>query len=369
MQYCPTRTSLFTTASVLGLAVLGVSAGLLAACATTSSDRLAELPRTDVDVGAAEGVRAAVLLDGLMNPSGLSFAPDGALMVVDSGNGRVLRVDEQGSAPYLTGFDTEYWKIDPESGAKRFLLGPLSALWMEDDVLAVTDGGKADGLDRVGFFRGPGTAADGTYTAGIAPTSDDPADLGEGNPIGLALGPDGNTLYMAGQGADAKTWVLTASRKHTSFTPLLSADEHGISTNSPMQVLVESDDTLLVLYSGAGGQEDGLLVRWSLATKSPIATYPLPGVIDPMGMDFYPGTRSRLAVVDNNWALTDVQNGSLFEVVLPARGNEVRVTRLADNLAGPVACCFGPDGSLYVAQLGARFDAGLGQVLVIGGLE
>ena len=42
---------------------------------------------------------------------------------------------------------------------------------------------------------------------------------------------------------------------------------------------------------------------------------------------------------------------------------------LGRNLRGPVSCAFGPDGRLYVAQLGEAFDQGVGNVLALDGLH
>ena len=96
-------------------------------------------PARPVDVGLATGYAADLVTDGLTNPSGLSFSEEGALAVCDSGKGRVILVDvDTGAAlPYVTGFATEYWKVDKKAGTKRFKLGPLSCLWLGGGILAV----------------------------------------------------------------------------------------------------------------------------------------------------------------------------------------------------------------------------------------
>lgn len=320
-----------------------------------------------IDVGGIEGITAEVVIDGLMNPSCVTFDSDGKMYVADSGNGQILVHDDGKTRPYITGFETEYWKVDANTGAKRYKLGPLAALWMGDQ-LAVSDSGLKDGVDRISFFTGPGTAADGRHTNSVPPTSYDPADKGEGNYIGLAA--DGDTLYAAGQGADAKSWVMKGSSEQSTLEPFLSADEHGIQINSPMQVLIENSSSLLVLYSGAGGKEDGLLVRWNLKTQMPAEIWPLPGIKDPMGMAFFPGSKEKLAVVDNNWALHAVNPGAVFEVTIPdSSATTPPIRALATDLRGPVSCTFGPDKRLYITQLGEQFDAGKGQVVALTGLR
>ncbi len=164
-----------------------------------------------IDIGLTLPYQTSVLVDGLNNPSCVTFRPDGTLTVCDSGNGRVILVDEDGTVTdYITGFQTEYWKVDADTGKKRFKLGPLSAVWVDQDTLAVTNAGVGDGAEAVMFYDGPGTADSGKATNSIGPTTEDEKDKGEGNLTGLSLSADGKTLFMAGQGADAATWILSA---------------------------------------------------------------------------------------------------------------------------------------------------------------
>jgi len=318
--------------------------------------------------GLAEGLKAEVVMDKLCNPSWVAFAMGGKGMIVcDSGNGQViLSMGEE--TDKATGFKTEYWKVDADTGAKRYKLGPLAAVFLEkQDTLVVSNAGLGDGEDNLLFFPKPGTADEAEGTNAIPPTTDDEADKGEGNLTGLSLSEDGKTIYVAGQGFDGKTWVLTCDVESKKLTTFLSADEHGIETNSPMQTMPWKNNSLLVLYSGAGGKDDGLIVQWDLATKKPIAQWTVPGLFDPMGMAVIPGT-DELAVVDNNWALTEVQHGRLGRVALTDGGGGAKVTILADKLPGPVSCAFGGDKRLYITLLGEEFDTDKGLVIAVSGL-
>ncbi len=42
---------------------------------------------------------------------------------------------------------------------------------------------------------------------------------------------------------------------------------------------------------------------------------------------------------------------------------------IAENLHGPVSCAFGPDGDLYIAQLGSEFDKDKGQIVAVSGIK
>lgn len=322
-----------------------------------------------LDLGLRSGYSARLVIRNLNNPSCVAFRQDGALTICDSGNGRVLiREGDHSPDTFLKGFETEYWKVDSETGEKRFKLGPLSAVWIDLKTLAVTDGGRKDGEETVLFFTGPGTADTAVArTNPIPPTTDDPKDKGEGNLTGMCLSRDGKTLYVCGQGTDLKTWLLACDIETKKLEPLVSADDHGISINSPMQALAKENGNVLVLYSGAGGEEDGLIVEWDVEAKKPVARWELPGLVDPMGMDFLPDSQDTLAVVDNNWSLTKVQDGKLAIVKIPAGKDKAEVEVIGTKLKGPVSCAFGPDGRLYIAQLGEMFDQNKGNIVSVTG--
>lgn len=351
--------------------VLALSLVLIAGCVAKPITRPAAKDIREVDIGLVDGYRATLVADGLMNPSAVSFRPgDGALTICDSGNGRIVVATATGLKTVVDGMQTEYWKT-LEDGSQAFKLGPLAIAWRDNDHLLVTDAGAKDGAETVvtwelssaGIEHNSVTARTNPITA----TSDDPADKGEGNLTGITLMPDGNIFYVCGQGSDAKSWVLRGNLKENKLETAFSADEHGIATNSPMQALPWRGN-LLVIYSGAGGKEDGLVVEWDLKTGKPLNQWPLPGLFDPMGIALVPGSKDRFAVTDNNWALQDVNAGRLALVTLDS-DKPAKIEVIADRLRGPVHCAFGPDGRLYVTCLGARYDAGKGQVVAVEGFS
>lgn len=318
-----------------------------------------------IDIGLTIPYQTYVVAEGLNNPSCVTFRADGALTICDSGNGRIIVVEDGKSTDYITGFATEYWKVDADTGKKRFKLGPLSAVWVDEDTLAVTNSGVRDGAETVMFYDGPGTADSGKATNPLTATTDDPKDRGEGNLTGLSISQDGSTLYLAGQGADSASWVLSADVKSRKLQTAFSADKAGIPVNSPMATMVEDDGHVLALYSGKGGTDDGLIVKWDPKTLKVVNQWPLPGLTDPMGFDRMPPALGGFIVVDNNWSLTDVKDGRLAHIILPYDGGDAEVNVLANKLKGPVSCAFSPESELYIAQLGVEFDADKGQVLKI----
>ncbi|QDS95003.1 hypothetical protein FF011L_37870 [Roseimaritima multifibrata] len=311
----------------------------------------------------AEDLAVETVMQGLQNPSSVSFSPSGDLTVCDS-RGTVVLLKGKEATNFLSGFDTEFWKSD-DTGKKWYGVGPLSAIWV-GETLVVTDSGKVDGEETLLMFSGPGKADAGIATNSVGPTSDDEADKGEGNLTGLSASPNGKRIFVCGQGYDGKSWVLSANPETKKLKPLLSADDNGIETNSPMQTVFGPKNTLYVLYSGKGGEADGLIVQWDLKTKKPIAQWKLPGLINPMGMAHIEG--NRFAVVENNWSLTKVNQGRVVTVELGEDG-KATVTETGVKLNGPVACAFGPDNRLYVSQIGEQFDATAGSVVAIKGVK
>ena len=322
----------------------------------------------DLDIGLkGKQYKARLVLDGLSNPSSVSFSPAGVLTVCDSANGQVLLVKDGKAEKYITGFATEYWKVDAEKGTKAFKLGPLSSVWVNDTTLAVTNAGLGDGAENLLMFTKAGTAADGVATNAVGPTSDDAKDKGEGNLTGLSLSEDGSTIYVAGQGADAKSWILAVDVATKKLAGFASADEASIEVNSPMATMPWHNGSILALYSGAGGKDDGLIVQWSAKGKV-VKKWELPGLTDPMGFARVPDS-SALVVVDNNWSLTEVKSGRLARVSFPKDAKIARVNVISEGLRGPVSCAFGPDGDLYIAQLGTEFDSDKGQIVAVSGIK
>ncbi|MCC7508359.1 MAG: hypothetical protein IT464_03170 [Planctomycetes bacterium] len=321
-----------------------------------------------LDIGLATGHRAVVVADGLRNPSFVSFKPgSGEPTVCDSGNGRVLLITGNGPRALIDDMATEFWKV-LEDGRKLYQVGPMAAVWQDQETLVVSDSGHPDGKESLLWVKpGSNDGEPGAVTARsntIAPTTDDAADKGEGNLTGFCR--DGTTLYVCCHGNDKRTWVAVADLKTRQIKATFSADEHGIATNSPMQARLWRGG-LLVLYSGAGGVDDGLLVHWDLASGKPQQQWILPGLSDPMGLAQIPGSTDEFVVTDNAWALGKVNDGKLARVNLGSDRAQVAV--IANRVPGPVNCDFGPDGELYVTCLGTEIDTDKGLLLRVSGIE
>lgn len=356
---------------------LVVFALLLPACGSSEDDGDAQ-PGKAIDIGLVSGYTARLLTGGLNNPSCVAVSPGGLVAVCDSGNGRVLRIADDGSASvFVDGFTTEYWKPD----VPRFRVGPLSMVWLDDTRFAVTNAGLPDGAEQVLFFDRPGVASDGVATNPIPPTTGDPSDLGEGNLTGLSRSRDGQTIYVCGHGSDARTWLLSCDVTARQLRTFASADARNIQTNSPMDTLVMPNGNVLVLYSGKSGAEDSLLVEWDVAGRAPLSIWPLPGITDAYAMAFVPGTwgpnrLGELVIVDHAFDPATVRPGKIARVGVTLHSRTDRrsthpaqVTIIASKVFGPTGCAFGRDGKLLVTLLGNTPDSNRGQLLVVDGFS
>jgi WD40 repeat protein len=312
-----------------------------------------------------------VVADGLTNPAFVSFRPGtGNVTICDSGKGRVLMIEDGLQKTIVDGMDTEFWKTLPD-GSKAYKVGVQAALWLSPQRLIITDGGKPDGQETVAVYHisslGPAKNTEKVRTNTIGPTGGGDTDKGEGNLSGVCLMPDGRTLYVCSHGNDTRSWVLKADLQTGKLETALSADEHGIEVNAPMQALPWRGN-LLVSYSGAGGKDDGLIVEWDLASGKPVNQWRMTGMPDPMGMALIPGTANQFAVTNNNWRLDGVNRGTVAIVTLEDKPlAETQV--IARGLLGPVHCAFGPDSRLYVTCLGAEYDKDEGLVIAISGFS
>lgn len=368
---------------------IAIALGLTACSGDTQGDSANQTPETpDAALGhdphanhggmaaledLPEGMTAYVQLANLPNPAGLAFRSEGVLMVCA---GDAIHIaHEMHTHVAMSGFTTQFWKDADGEANDRFRHGPISIVYLPDGTAVVSDAGLTDGEDQLLIYP-PGATdrSQAVATGGVAT---------EGNLMGLCVAADGTTVYACGQGSDEKTWIIacdTAAEAPT-LELFFSADEHGITANSPMQAILWNDNTLLVLYQDdATGDDpeiknDGLLVAWNLETLAPISQWSLPELNDPMGMARIPGTDD-LVVVAHNWTnANETLPGKLARVTLPNDGTvpgepiPADVTVLSESLRGPVSCLFDDEGKLYISQLGPTIDGTEGVVLAVEGIR
>ena len=143
-----------------------------------------------------------------LGPTGITMAPDGITWVADTWGHRVVALDANGAIVQTIGAETIDIGDDParvdEAGGRFF--GPRD-IAVTDDAIYVVDTGN----ERVQLFTRDGTFVDawGGYGSG-------PDQLIE--PVGIALGPDGN-VYVADSG-NARISIFTPDGKPVAQWPV-----------------------------------------------------------------------------------------------------------------------------------------------------
>ncbi|MDH5643888.1 MAG: hypothetical protein OEY63_06775 [Gemmatimonadota bacterium] len=363
----------------------------------SESARLADRA-IDIDF-AVKGLTAKVVVEGLKNPHGLAFHPKtDALTVCDSGNGRVLIVDDGKLVEFATGFGTETsgGKGDMAAGENEYLIGPLSICWENFGRvprLAVLDSGAPAGGEAVVFFEGPGPR----YGTGD-PTMPwrDPSGSGldmDGNFTGLCLSV-AHVYYFLSTTNDAQTRLMCLDTRDQQIRPWISSDEAGIKTNTPVQLRLVNHE-LRGLYMGEEGKSDGLMVFWMETNPDPEESWKLKGLVDPVGFDQFPELDRELAPgrgdiepadgeVPGDAAAPEMERfvrrfvvvargksrgkGILARVTLN-KGTEANIEPLAEGLPDPTHCAFGPDGKLYISCMGSERDKDKGIVIAVEGIK
>jgi hypothetical protein len=325
----------------------------------------------------------SIFAEGLNNPRGLKFGPDGNLYVAEGGAGGAtssaglcdMVVAPVG--PYTGVFTARISKISPDGTRSTVVDG------LPSDQTAATQGSLVSGVADVAFI-------DGRLYALLA---------GAGCSHGLAGTNNGV--------------IRVDSENHWSLIANLSAFQKSHPVANPEPDDFESDGTWWGLVA-----EDGLLFAVEpnhgelvsitrsgsvhrVLDISSIEGHIVPTAIVPYGNDFLVGNLDTFPIKDSSKVMRITRGGQLtsifidFETILglavdkkgriyvlenttdnqfptPNTGKIVRIdgknkyTDIATGLFLPTGMTFGPDGNLYVSNVGfGPPPVGLGQVLKV----
>jgi sugar lactone lactonase YvrE/4-amino-4-deoxy-L-arabinose transferase-like glycosyltransferase len=199
-----------------------------------------------------------------LGPTGITTAPEGITWVADTWGHRVVALDANGAIVQTIGAETVDTGDDParvdEAGGRFF--GPRD-ITVTDDAIYVVDTGN----ERVQLFTREGAFVDawGGYGSG-------PEQLIE--PVGIALGPDGN-LYVADSG-NARVSIFTPDGEPVAqwpvstwptpapggvppaFQPYLAFDADGnlyaTASNAGQVVVFDGEGTMIDTVTDADGE-------------------------------------------------------------------------------------------------------------------
>ena len=352
-------------------------APLLGLAALTALSCILARPAT-----AAQFSAPTVVMQGLANPHGLKFGPDGGLYVAEAGTG--------GSGPSVVGRDGRTDSYGLTGGVSRLLNGVQTRVVSGVPSLAPPDGSSAYGLFDVAFDPA------GTYLYGVMGISTNPADragLTEGGASGDAFGQlvkfnltDGSRVNVADLGAFEAAHNPDGGDVRTNPYSLLrlKGGEFAVADASANDIVKANPTTgkvslLKVFYTQPNSYEpvpdcivqgpdgayyvgiltgvpfpEGAAKVYRIDPTTGHSTVVAKGFTD---IAFSPdGTLNVLEISEHGLAnMNGPVPGALFNVNL-STGTK---TLIADNgLVFPTGMTVGPDGSVYVSNFGVSPDGG-----------
>lgn len=330
-----------------------------------------------------------VFAEGLDNPRGLVFGPDGALYVAEGGTGGTNATTESQCeqvvppvGPYTGGPTARISKLDADdtrttvveglpSNQTSPALGSLVAgvadiAFVDDTMYALISGG--------GCSHGHPDEPNGILRVNADGTTELVADLSvfvKANPVAepnpLDFEPDEGAydlavldgqLYVSESNHGAIDRVDPATGEITRVIDMSATEGHVVPTGmavGPDGLLYISN--LLTFPAVEGGAK-----IWTLTPDGTLTEYAT-GLTAVLGLAF--DSDGRL------YALETTAGGSPDAPIIPGTG---RVVRLADDgsweviatgLVFPTGMTFGDDGMLYVSNFGFGFPPGAGQVVKV----
>ena len=370
---------MFIVLALLGMFGAGLSATAQEATPPSASPVAFPPPSANVSVFA----------EGLDNPRGLEFGPDGALYVAEGGQGGTNATDASQCdqvvppiGPYTGGPTARISMIDADGNRTTVAEG------LPSDQTSAESGSLVAGVSDLAFVDGTlyaliagGGCSHGNPDDpnGVIKVNDDGstelvADLSafvKANPVvepnPLDFEPDEGAyglelyegqLYVSESNHGAIDAVDPASGDVTRIVDMSATEGHVV----PTALAIGPDGTLYVSNLLTFPAVEGGAKVWTLAADGTLTEYAT-GLTAVLGLAF--DSDGRL------YALETSAGGTAEAPILPGTGRVVRMADdgtwevIATGLVFPTGMTFGDDGMLYVSNFGFGFPPGAGQIVTV----
>jgi streptogramin lyase len=327
-----------------------------------------------------------VFAEGLENPRGLEFGPDGALYVAEGGAGGTNATTESqceqvvppigpvtgGPTARISMIDASGMRTTVAEGlpsaqnAPGFIAGVSDVAFIDDTMYALISGGGCshghpddpNGIIRVNADGTTELVADISAFVKANPVAEPfPGDFEpDEGPYDLAV-LDGQ-LYISESNHGAIDRVDPATGEITRVIDISATEGHVV----PTALVVGPDGTLYVSNLLTFPVVEGGATVWTLTPDGTLTEFAT-GLTAVLGLAF--DSEGRLYVLETSGP------GGPDAPIVPGTG---RVVRLADDgsweviatgLVFPTGMTFGDDGMLYVSNFGFGFPPGAGQVVTV----
>ncbi len=303
-----------------------------------------------------------VVADNLLAPCGVAVQPEtGMIFVADSGNGRIIRVGENGIKEEIVGFPKA---MSPHLGLE---VGPLGITFLDKETLlvgcAVQEPDSNDVLVYRLRDRPKALNFSNSESKHEFPTPD--SESGSKFFWGLTLG--GTNVIATCEGT--KDWLAIATLSERSITdlkPLLNPADH-FKTKAPATVVRSPQGFLTVGFAGDRDEKNDSLLAFLEEDGKFLGSAKL-GLVDVAGLSYGPN-RKQLFAIDYNHSNPD--NGALFRITEPATSDICEKTEIL-KLDRPTAMVFDSQGNLYITLCGKPIpgsNKNPGSLIKISGLD